>query len=259
MALINSKVFWVLFAACIFGFVCIIPYQLTLQSGLLEELPIPISLHMLLLLQIIQNAVMFAVLIFAGLYLAGKVGLGVPLLERWLRGVEIKGSLKAILGVSFLLGVLAVILTTALDFTFYFMFPNEPIYAIELPKPPAWQGFLASFYGAINEEVLNRLFLMTLIIWIFLKIGRGKEEEIRESTAWLAIILTAIIFGLMHLPATATLVPITPFVTARAIILNGIAGIIFGWLYWKKGLESAMISHFTADILIHGIFPMLNV
>ncbi|MEM3666262.1 MAG: CPBP family intramembrane glutamic endopeptidase [Candidatus Bathyarchaeia archaeon] len=253
MGLINWKLFWVLLVACIFGVVCVIPYQLTMQAGLLEELPIPIPLH----IQIIQNVVMFAVLIFVGLYLAGKVGLGVPLLECWSHGMEIKGTLKAILGISILLGVLAVILTTTLDFTFYFMFPNEPIYAIEFPRPPAWQGFLASFYGAINEEVLNRLFLMNLLLWIFSKIGKAKGGKTREFTAWLVIILTAIIFGLMHLPTTATLVPITLFITARAIILNGIAGIIFGWLYWKKGLESAMISHFTADIIIHGILPML--
>jgi len=39
--------------------------------------------------------------------------------------------------------------------------------------------------------------------------------------------------------------------------LNGIGGIIFGWLYWKKGLESAMISHFSADIVLQVIFPFV--
>lgn len=133
-----------------------------------------------------------------------------------------------------------------------------PLYALlVLPQPPAWQGFLASFYGGINEEVLSRLFIMSLLLWIFSKIGKKKEGKTTELTAWLAIVITAIIFGLMHLPSTATLIPITPFIIARSIILNDVAGVIFGWLYWKKGLESAMISHFTADIIIYGIFPML--
>lgn len=61
------------------------------------------------------------------------------------------------------------------------------------------------------------------------------------------------IFGLLHLPSTAILIPITSFTIARAIMLNGIAGAIFGWLYWKKGLESAIILHFTAGLIIHVI------
>ena len=253
--LIDWKVFWVLLLACAFGVVCIIPYSLTMQAGLLDEFPIP--LHILLPLQITQNIVMFAVFIFAGLYLAEKVGLGAPLLKRWSLGEEIKSALRSILGVSACLGALAAILITALDFSFYFMFPNEPIYAVELPEAPVWQGFLASFYGAINEEVLNRLFLMSLFVWVLSKIKKTKEGKPSELTYLAAILATAIIFGLMHLPSTAILVPLTPFIIARAIILNGVAGVIFGWLYWKKGLESAMISHFTADAIIHGIFPLL--
>ena len=42
----------------------------------------------------------------------------------------------------------------------------------------------------------------------------------------------------------------------RAITLNGVAGIAFGWLYWQYGLEAAMLSHFCADILLHGLGPI---
>jgi hypothetical protein len=35
--------------------------------------------------------------------------------------------------------------------------------------------------------------------------------------------------------------------------LNGVLGVAFGRLYWKKGLESAMIAHFSADIVLHVI------
>jgi len=30
----------------------------------------------------------------------------------------------------------------------------------------------------------------------------------------------------------------------RAVVLNGIVGIATGWLYWKYGLESAMVFPF---------------
>ena len=44
---------------------------------------------------------------------------------------------------------------------------------------------------------------------------------------------------------------ITPLVVVAALVLNGIAGIAFGYLYRKHGLESAMIAHFSADFMIY--------
>jgi len=40
-------------------------------------------------------------------------------------------------------------------------------------------------------------------------------------------------------------------VVAAALLLNGIAGVDFGYLYWKRGLESAMIAHFCGDFVIY--------
>ncbi len=59
-----------------------------------------------------------------------------------------------------------------------------------------------------------------------------------------------------HLPVTSTLVPITPLIVMRAIVLNGLAGLAFGYLYFTRGLESAMLSHFSADIVLHVIFAL---
>ena len=63
--LINWKVFLVLLGASVFGTVCMIPYTLTIQAGLLKELPIPLVL--LLTLQIAQNAILFAFFHFSWL------------------------------------------------------------------------------------------------------------------------------------------------------------------------------------------------
>ena len=50
---------------------------------------------------------------------------------------------------------------------------------------------------------------------------------------------------------------ITLIIVVRAIVLNGIAGVIFGRLYWEKGLKSVIVSHFSADILLHTILSSL--
>ncbi len=73
---------------------------------------------------------------------------------------------------------------------------------------------------------------------------------------WTANLIVAIIFGLGHLPAASIMMlPITPVVVTAALVLNGIAALVFGYLYWKKGLEAAMVAHFSADIVVHVFGP----
>jgi hypothetical protein len=57
---------------------------------------------------------------------------------------------------------------------------------------------------------------------------------------------------------TATRRWLTPLVTARALLLNGMGGLGFGRLYWKRGLPAAMPAHFTADIVLHVVTASLN-
>jgi hypothetical protein len=44
----------------------------------------------------------------------------------------------------------------------------------------------------------------------------------------------------------------------RTLALNGIAGVQFGLLYWKNGLEAAMISHGAADVVLHVLGPLVE-
>jgi len=50
---------------------------------------------------------------------------------------------------------------------------------------------------------------------------------------------------------------LNPLFITRALLLNGLGGLAFGWLYWKQGLESAMIAHFSADIVLHVITTLV--
>jgi membrane protease YdiL (CAAX protease family) len=68
---------------------------------------------------------------------------------------------------------------------------------------------------------------------------------------WAAIIFAALLFGVGHLPATARLAPLTPLLVARGLLLNAILGVVAGVLFWRYGLEAAMIAHFSADIVLH--------
>ena len=183
-----------------------------------------------------------------------RVGFKLPILENLLEGKEVITYLKSILSISIGLGVLSGILIVLLSLLFT---PVSSIFENASTSVPIWKAFLACFYGGIGEEILLRLFLMTLIVWIIFKIKKTADGNPTVISIWLAIIISAVIFGLGHLPITSTITSITPLIIVRAVLLNGIGGIIFGWLYWKKGLESAMISHFSADIVLQVIFPFI--
>ena len=228
----DRKLFQILLIACIFGTIAVLPYTITLQGELLQDLPVP--LYVLLTAQLIQAIVLFGIAIFVGLHLARKVGLGLPILEGWLEGREVKSYLRSILGISIGLGILAGILIIGLDLLFSFAGVSINLAQASI-NPPAWQGFLASFYGGINEEVLLRLFVMTLIAWVIFRIRKTEEGKPTNTVMWLAIIIAAVIFGIGHLPAVMAITTLTPLVIVRTIILNAVGGIIFGWLYWKKG------------------------
>jgi len=256
------KIFFILWGAVVFGVIAIIPYTMELQSGILQDLDLPVPLPLLITIQIVQNSLLFGVLIASGLFFANRIGLGLPILEARLRGESVADKVRAILPVSIIVGAVASLLIIGLELAFF-----QPALVRELGdsadalnlqtgQPAAWKGFLASFYGGIVEEVLLRLFVMSLFAWIGSFISKTTEGKPSSAVFWIANILAAVLFGLGHLPATATILPLTPLVIMRAIVLNGLAGVGFGYLYWKRGLESAMIAHFSADIVLHVLLAL---
>ena len=200
--------------------------------------------------------------IIAGLFFAGRVGLTTPILESATRGEPVADKIRAILPLSITLGVIATLILLGLEL-FYFqpamvkeLGNSASALKLQTSQPSAWKGFLASFYGGIAEEILLRLFVMSLLVWLGRFISKTVEGKPTAGVIWVANILAAILFGLGHLPAVSTLVPISYLVIARTVVLNGLLGVVFGWLYWKRGLEAAMLSHFTADIVLHVIFAL---
>lgn len=250
--LIDWKQFFILLAASLGSILAVTPYIFTIQAEALSNVPLP--LPVLVLIQFVQSAVIFSVLIFIGLFLSKRVNFSLPLLEKISKGKAFLPDLKELLPSTISWGIIAATLIVISDYLFRLFGVTV---TMETISTPIWQRFLASFYGGITEEVLTRLFLMTLFVWIGYKITKHTAKMHNAVVVWISIILAAVIFGLGHLPVTATLTEITPLVILRGILLNSIGGIIFGWLYWKKGLEAAMISHFTGDIMLLIIFPFL--
>lgn len=260
--IINWKVFWILLAAAIIATILLLPYALEVQSSAIDLTKLPIPLPLVLTLQVVQNAILFAIAIFGGLFFAGRVGLGTPILDSVSRGEPVADRVRAILPLSIILGVVSTSVVLGLEF-FYFQPAmlkelGEIATALNLQtsQPAAWKGFLASFYGGIAEEILLRLFVMSFFVWLGRFISKTSDGRPTKGIFWIANILAAVLFGLGHLPAVSLLVPLTTLVVIRTVILNGLIGIACGWLFWKRGLEAAMISHFSADLVLHVLLAL---
>ncbi|MBR2715949.1 MAG: CPBP family intramembrane metalloprotease [Ruminococcus sp.] len=108
-------------------------------------------------------------------------------------------------------------------------------------------GVLASvLYGGIIEEVMMRLFFMTLIALIIRMIFARKysKDNIPTSVFVVANIIAAVVFAALHLPATISIFgELTPLLVFRCFLLNGCFAIVFGELYRRYGILYAMTSH----------------
>jgi hypothetical protein len=248
------RVFWLLLAASLAGGAAAIPLFLEIFLPVIKSgPPLPMPLPLLVAIGAAQNLLIFAVAIGLGLLLARKMGLGAPLLEGWLYHeeppVRARDSLKYGALVGSAVGViLLVIIIPAAPYL-----PGLPF--VSASRAAVWKRVLICFYGGIDEEVLTRLFLLTLLGWLGMRVVQRQKARLSPATFWVANIMVAIVFGLGHLPSAAMVMHITPTVVVLALALNGIAAVSFGYLYWKRGLEAAMIAHFSADFVIYVVGP----
>lgn len=245
------RLFWLLLLAGFVSGLAIVPIAIDLFGPAISnaEAP-PLPFPVIILLGVLQNLVLLVLMIFVGLKLGPKLGLGAPLLESLLAGQRstdfrpaIKSGLIAGAGVGVVLLIFLVALAPRL--------PNLPF--VTAASLAVWKRLLACFYGGVFEELLMRLFMLTLIAWIAGRGWRKDQSQLSAPGFWIANVIVAILFGLGHLPSASLIMPITPLVVAVALALNGLAAVTFGWLYWKRGLEAAMIAHFTADFVLYVI------
>jgi hypothetical protein len=257
----NWRLFFLLWVASVISVVLSLPYQLAMiPASLSSKLP---PLYLLLPLSVAQGAIFLGVMTLAGLFFANRIGLSAPILEAWMNGQRIRTKLRSIVVPSILVGVLGTLLILALELTVFqpAVRHQNPASASALRvqlwiQPPAWKGLLASFYGGIDEEIQLRLFALSLLAWLGHFAHRTRNGRPSVPVLWVANVIAAVLFGLGHLPMTSTLVPLTPLIIVRAVVLNGLVGLGFGYLYFTRGLESAMLSHFSADLLLHVVLAI---
>ena len=248
------RLFWILFAAAILGIAGAVPAGMELfASVLFSSEPLPLPLPLILVLGAVQNLTLLALFVGVGLRLASKLGLGPELTRAMLNGSVQSHQLRQTVVIGVVAGILlgAVLVPAILVLARYL--PNLPF--VIAARIAIWKRVLLCLYGGLYEEIFTRLFLLSLFAWLFNKGWKKERRQLSGSAFWIANCVVAVLFGLGHLPGASLVMPITPLVVVAALILNGIAAVVFGWLYRERGLEAAMIAHFTTDFLLYVVGP----
>lgn len=237
--------FGVLYAGALLGAACLTPYALRLLKT--SAKPGRISPATAAVAGFFQNAILFAIVVFGGLIASRAIGLGAPYVAAFAGGAEPPRPFAAAMIAGLGSGVAAGLFLSAIDLA---MLPRIPALLSLARKSSLFENFSASFYGGINEELLTRFLGVSGTVWL---IGRAMRAKAPSDVAvWTAIVTMAVLFAVGHLPATRAVTgKITGLILARALALNGPIAILCGWLFWRYGVETAVVAHFSADVVYH--------
>ena len=201
-------------------------------------------------LSLIQPSIILAVAVLLGIKLAPKAGLSAPLAEAVASQSDLAAAIKpqVIPGVvGGLLGTLCIVSVTAVFKPYMSSETIERIgqFTTLMPIPTRL------LYGGITEELLLRWGFMTLLVWLMWRVLQRGRATPKKSYFVAAILLSSFVFGLGHLPVAFMLLPeATLAVVLFVITANSAFGLIAGYLYWKRGLESAMIAHMFGHLVM---------
>lgn len=204
-------------------------YPPEMQQELLVQ---GLNATMLGLVSAVQSAGYGLVLGAAGIWLGKKIGL-------WKDEWSItKKPLLAALIIS-LIGGLALIFPDLLFFGRY----EQALLDVYAVKPTIPYLLATVTYGAVIEEVMLRLFMMSLVAFVLHLLFERRREGVSTWVLVAANVISALLFAAGHLPATEIMFGLSPMIVLRCFLLNGLFGVAFGWLYRRFGLRYAMIAH----------------
>ena len=172
----------------------------------------------------------------AGIFLGKKTGL-------WKDERKLEKKPLTCTVIAAILGGMLLILPDLLIFGNY----SEVVRDSYAVKPTVSYMLAAVIYGGVIEEVMLRLFMMSLLAFLLQKLFR--KESGTTGVLIAANVIAAMLFAAAHLPATAMLMELTPVILFRCFLLNGGFGLVFGWLYRKYGLRYAMLAHAGCHVI----------
>jgi hypothetical protein len=200
------------------------------------------------------EGIVSALAIAVGLWCGTRIGLGAPLILHALEGdpaalQALQQGLPVALGV----GVATGVVLTALRIALRRWTPTAPP---SLVRFRIWERLLAALAAGVREELWFRFGLMTGLAWLaVLALGTSADQPF---VLWGLNLLLALGFGAVHLGQARALHGLTPRYVGYILLLNGLASLAFGWLYWRQGLVAAMVAHGSTDLILQGVLAPIE-
>jgi hypothetical protein len=138
----------------------------------------------------------------------------------------------------------------------------SPINGIgRLIHPPFPTSFVASISAGIGEEMLFRLFFISLWTWLVGKlILRGRWLS---TVYWVVTVLSALAFAAGHLPSLMIILGVNspaqlePMLLLEILLLNGIISLLAAYYFKKYGFLAPVGIHFWTDIVWHTLWGLI--
>jgi len=218
----------------------VVVISLTVIPQVLATVPHRVPLGLAVAASMLQSGVLVALAVWAGVALSRSLGLGAPVFEAALSGTGAWPALRPQLIPAAIVGLLAGGMLVLLGR----IAPTELLALGQTYDIPLAAKLL---YGGVTEEMLMRWGLMTALVWLpwsFIQKRRGLP---RPAYVIGAIFIAALLFGAFHLPAAAAMgASLTAPVVTYVIVGNTVPAVLFGFLYWRNGLEAAILAHALA-------------
>ncbi len=236
------------FTLWIAGITGVASLSLTTLPRLLSGTPLPIPLPAAIAASMLQSAVFLAIAVWLGVRFSRPLGLRAPVTEAFLARADVGAPLRRLLLPALLAG-----LATAGWLAFLgTVTPAELRAGGEKFPIPLVAKVL---YGGVTEELLLRWGLMTLLIWIPWRLLQGKGRAPHLASILFGLIASALLFAAGHLPAVVAMkAPLTAPVVTYVLAGNALPGILFGILYWRRGIEASILAHALAHAVAVLVF-----
>lgn len=220
---------------CVPGVLALLPATISMVNSLPAGAP---PLPVMLVATIVQSLVLLFIAALIGSVTAPKVGFGAPgLTGAFAQTIRQNGPIA--LG----LGILGSSLSVLLDVAIFRPYLPANMYMLG-SKPALFDLVPSLLYGGIAEEVLMRWGVMSLITWICYRLFQGGKGKVHPAIVWVGIIAAAVLFGLGHMPAVRAIVPeVTTGILLRTVVQNALPGLLMGWIFSRRGLESSILMH----------------
>jgi hypothetical protein len=287
--------FWVLWSAgaitgAIFAALVRIPTTLVASILLLKghsQKPLLVGT------EAIEITVELAIAVSCGLLAAHRIGLGAPIVEKWLRGEPIKPQVRPMLVPSLVVAVLLAVISMLPNLSVFH--PNRQLAHQEAERiskspdgaklaqklgtfvddrPLTLTSLTVSYLNAaIRGELISRLFLLSIIALVFAKITGSPSGTASNRVLFSAMLGVAAIGAIASVAwqsattkviySSVGMIEIVHdsfwLVIARALMRTVPGAVGFGWLYARRGIESAILSAFVASIVAHLLFVLVAV